>query len=253
MKWMLPIIAVATALFGDIYEVCSIKLMDKFREEGVLFIYDIDNTLITLDQMLGTDQWFLSRLDQLKKEMKDPQKALNKALTEWTAVQCISKVREVEEGSSAMIKSQQEDGVMCMALTTRGLAISDRTVDQIHFIGVDFTVTAPFKGNLVFHTTDTIIYKDGILFNSATHKGDALVEFFRQIDFIPKKVVFINDKHKHLASVEEGCNRLGIPFVGLRVNYLDKVVASFDPQIAKVQADTFFNILSDAQAALMIK
>jgi len=253
MKWIAPLLAITSILFGDIYEVCSIKEMDKFREEGVLLLYDIDNTLITLDQTLGTDQWFVPRFAQLQKELGDSRQALNKALTEWTAVQCISKVHEVENGASAMIKSQQEDGVMCMALTTRGLAISERTVDQLHSIGVDFTVTAPLKGNLVFHTTDTIIYRDGILFNSGTHKGDALVEFFHQIGFIPKKLVFINDKYKHLTSVEEGCNRLGIPIVGLRVNFLDEVVNAFNPEVANVQADRFFNILSDEQAAAMIK
>ncbi len=253
MKKMFLIMALASTLFADIYEVSSIKEMDKYREEGVLFLYDIDNTLVTLDQMLGTDQWFCYRLNQLIAETKNTQEALDKALAEWTSIQYISKIHEVEKGSSEMIKSQQEEGMMCIGFTTRGLSLSHCAVSQLNSIGIDFTTTAPMKHDLLFLTSQSIIFRHGVLFTAGTHKGTALVEFLNQMNFTPKKIVFINDKHKDLAQVEEGCNTLGIPFIGLRYNYLDKVVAAFDPEIAKIQGDKFFNILSDAEALSMIR
>lgn len=253
MKMMFFIMALASAVFADIYEVSSIKEMDKYREEGVLFLYDIDNTLVTLDQMLGSDQWFVYRFNELIAEMNNTQEALDKALAEWTSVQYISKIHEVEKGSSQMIKSQQESGVMCIGFTTRGLTLSHCALSQLNSIGIDFTLSAPVKHDLLFLTSQSIIFRHGVLFTAGTHKGTTLIEFLNQMNFTPTKVVFINDKHKDLTQVEEGCNRLGIPFIGLRYNYLDEEVAAFDPEIAKLQGDKFFNIMSNEQALRLKK
>ena len=251
MKKIFFLMAIASTLFAAIYEVDSIKEMDKYREEGVLFLYDIDNTLVTLNQTLGTDQWFCYRFNQLLAEMDNIQDALDKALAEWTSIQYISKIHEVEKGSSEIIKSQQEDGIMCIGFTTRGLTLSHCAVSQLNSIGIDFTATAPVKHDLLFLTSQSIIFRHGVLFTAGTHKGTTLIEFLNQMNFSPKKIVFINDKHKDLAQVEEGCNILGIPFIGLRYNYLDNVVKAFDPEIAKLQWDKFFNILSDDEAVSM--
>lgn len=205
MKSLLFITLYASFLFSDIYEVNSIKEMDKYKGKNVLFLYDIDNTLFTLDQMLGTDQWFLYRVNQLKNEINNDQEALNKALAEWASVQLISNVREVEKGSSEVIKAQQEDGIICIGFTTRDLTMSNCTIRQLNSIGINFRITSPIKQDLFFVTSQSILFKDGVLFCSATHKGDVLIEFLHRINFIPKKIVFINDKYKHLASVEEGC------------------------------------------------
>ncbi len=253
MKSIILFFFATCSLCADIYEVDSIKEMDKYKEEGVLFLYDIDNTLITLKQTLGTDQWFYYRFGQLKKVLGDDAKALERALSEWTSIQYISEIAEVEKGSSEIIKNQQNEGVCCIGFTTRGLTLSHCTLSQLNSIGIDFSKSAPSKEDLFFQTTQNIIFRHGVLFTSGTNKGKALAGFLSRIEFKPKKIVFINDKHTHLADVEKGCEELGIPFIGLRYNYLDAVVEGFNPKIADIQGKRLFTLLSDEEAQAMIK
>jgi histidinol phosphatase-like enzyme len=233
-----------------IIEVSSIAAMDQYKEDGVLFLYDIDNTLVKLTQMLGSDQWFYHRYQTLVNEMDSKQEALDKALAEWTSIQYISKIHEVEEGSSAIIKAQQKQGVTLIGFTTRGLALSRCTTRQLKSIGIDFSHTAPTKDDMFFRNTQSIIFREGVLFTSGTHKGKTLCTFLEKLNIKPSKIVFINDKATHLSQVEEACEEMGIPFIGLRYNYLDEEVARFDSKIADKQFERFCKIMTDDEAAL---
>ncbi|MCH9617499.1 MAG: hypothetical protein SP4CHLAM5_09270 [Chlamydiia bacterium] len=239
------------SLRASVIEVSSIQSMNEYKEDGVLFLYDIDNTLIKLAQMAGSDQWFYHRLQTLVKEMDCKQEALDKALAEWTSIQYISKIYEVEEGSSEIIKAQQGEGITLIGFTTRGMALSRATTRQLNSIGIDFSHTAPTKDDLFFKNTQSIIFRQGVLFTAGTHKGNTLCTFLEKLNIKPSKIVFINDKETHLRQVEESCKEMGIAFIGLRYNYLDEEVAGFNPKIADKQFERFCKIMSDDEAAAL--
>jgi hypothetical protein len=97
-----------------------------------------------------------------------------------------------------------------------------------------------------------VLYHEGILFTAATDKGEALRKYINTIGYIPKSVMFINDKYSHIVPVAEFCEGANIPFIGLRYAYLDEKVANFPRQVALVQFYNFGRILTDEAAKRFI-
>jgi len=228
---------------AEIIESNTLEDMNKYKEEGVLFLYDIDNTLVSLKQDLGCDQWFQHRLKKNLSRIEDRQQALDKTLCEWAGIQLISEVEHIEPGSDEIIKKQQEEKVMMMGFTTRGVTMSRLTILQLKELGIDFTNSAFLDHDYLFLQDQSIIYRNGVLFTAATHKGTTLFAFLDKFGVKPKKIVFINDKWSNLRAVEETCEERNVPFIGLRYGYQDKRVKAFDSELADKQLDEIKSIL----------
>jgi hypothetical protein len=253
MKYFFIVISCMSVCFANILEVSSISSMDSYKEDGVLFLYDIDNTLIHLDQMFGSDEWFFHRFSTLQKEGKAKEEALDIALCELISAHYASKVSEVEKGSFEIIKRQQRENIMLIGFTTRDHSLARITQRQLKSLGFYMGVSAPKQTQVFIKDDNCIFYQEGVLYTSGTHKGQALFTFLKMSNVYPKAIVFINDRRQNLEQVEETCIQKGVPFVGLRYNFLDKKAKVYNPEIAQVQRDSFFNILSDEQAFLKIK
>lgn len=235
-------------LYGEIIEIQTVDEMLPFLEEETLFIFDIDNTIMEPTQTLGSDQWFYHRKDQYLKKGYSPQEALESALAEWMSVQNLTRVKLVEEKIAAIIASLQHEKKGLIGLTTRGLGLATRTIEQLHSLKVDLSLAAPISKEFLLKEPRGVLYRKGILFTAGAHKGKALATFLAEMEELPKKILFINDKRSHIAEVEEACLALNIPFVGLRYGYLDEKVAGFSPQLAEIQWSHFGKILSDEEA-----
>ncbi len=235
-------------LSATIIESKTIQDVEKYRSEGTLIIYDLDNTLIEPVQLLGSDQWFYYRLNQLIEKLSDKEKALRKALSEWIAAQTVSKIKIVEEGTAEMIASQQAEGVKLMGLTTRDGLMAHCTLLQLEDLGIDLAKGTFQKENLYFDSEKTNFFTGGVLFTSGSHKGRALRKFLALVGYEPKRVLFINDKYQNLKEVADVCYEEGIEFLGLRYGYLDQKIAQFNADIAEIQGLNFGYILSDEEA-----
>lgn len=97
-------------------------------------------------------------------------------------------------------------------------------VDSLHKLGIDFTRSAPYKDDIVFsdlpaYRNNFSVYTGGILFANGTmnKKGDVLLAFFDKADYMPKKVIFVDDREENLTNVEAALQRadLGIDYVGV--------------------------------------
>jgi len=240
-------------LSGVIIETKNIFDIETHKDEDTLIIYDIDNTLIEPQQTLGSDQWFSHHFFELKKHLKNEEAALEKALSHWLAIQTLSTMKEVQEGTAQLIKKQQNENSLVMGLTTRNYAFSNCTFDQLRSLGIDLSKTAPNKKDHYFKKERMVAALKGILFTSGTHKGDALFAYLDKIKYYPKKIVFINDKKSHLIPVEESCNERNIPFVGLRYGYVDEKVENYNKHVAAIQIQHFGNLLSDDEALALLE
>ena len=67
------------------------------------------------------------------------------------------------------------------------------------------------------------MFMKGIVFTSSLSKGKAFEAFLKHAQFIPKKVIFIDDKKKHLESVQEAALRNRIQFMGIEYTAIDHV------------------------------
>lgn len=59
------------------------------------------------------------------------------------------------------------------------------------------------------------LFKGGILFASALPKGEVLKAFFSYFQFKPTKIIFVDDKRRHVESVEKAAKDLHVQFKGI--------------------------------------
>lgn len=236
---------------GKIVEAPHFKDVVNYLSPSTLLVVDIDDTLLLPAQTLGTDVWFIYRLNQLKAQGNTPEAALDKALGEWEGIRNLTAIRIVEEGTDDILRDLQSKGVLVMGLTTQGLGLASRTVEQLKALKINLSATAPSSEEIFFFNNGHgVIFRRGILFTSGTKKGAALKTLLDQIGFKPERIVFINDKHTHLKDVEEDIQEAGIEFVGLRYSHEDQRIAQFNKDVAEIQwnESTFSHILSDQEA-----
>lgn len=242
-----------SCLQAEIIEVNEINQLKTYAKPGRLIIFDIDNTLMETAQFLGSDTWFHHRIGFHKQAGMNANDALEKALSEWMAVQNVTDVVLVEDEAEEIVRGLQENGYTVMGLTTRGLGLCMRTIEQLNRLSVDLSKTPPSHREIHFMNPIGVLFRKGILFTAGTHKGQALFKLLDQVDYQPKEIVFINDKASHLRQVEITCEQRGIPFIGLRYGYLDPKLKRYDDTIADVQFKRFGRILSNEEASKRLK
>ena len=242
-------------LCGEIVEVSRFDEIKSYVDKETLVLLDIDDTLLIPTQTLGTDVWFMDRLKNHAENGKSKEEALDKALAEWEAVRHLTNVKLVETTTDSVVRELQDHQIAVMGLTTQGLALATRTVNQLKSLSIDLVRTAPCEKEHFIFNEQSILYRRGILFTSGTPKGVALMKLLKKIDYHPKKIVFINDKKTHLMDVETTVLEHGIAFTGLRYNYSDDRVSHYNKQLADIQwkHSTFESIISDSAALELLK
>ena len=186
--------------------------------------------------------------------------ALEKALAEWEAIRHLTEVKIVEEGTEEVVSQVQKMGIPVMALTTQGLALTTRTLQQLATLKIDMEKAAPSNEEYYFLNpspyggTQGVIYRKGVLFTAGSKKGAALKTLLEHLNLKPKHIVFINDKESHLKDVEEDMEKMGIHFTGLRYSIGDERVKSFDPRLTDIQwkHSTLGHLLSDQEALRLL-
>jgi len=147
----------------------------------------------------------------------------------------------VETTTPSVVKQLHEKNIPTLALTARSLHIADRTLDQLANMGIHLSIPH-IQQKEMFLTLPTHIpsmYKQGILFSGSNNKGDVLLEFFKEANYYPKMVIFVDDKRKYLEQVEKTLETKAIPFIGVRYGGCDERVKNFDPIEAEYELAQF--------------
>lgn len=244
-----------SGLFAEIIEVAHFQEIENYLSNEMLVVFDIDDTLLIPTQTLGTDVWFRYRVEQHLKKNHSYKIAFEKALAEWEAIRHLTEVKIVETGSQKIIAKMQDQNIPIIGLTTQGLALATRTVQQLLSLEVDLSKTAPSKKDHYFINQQGVLFRHGILFTAGTNKGIALLTLCDLIDIHPKKILFINDKESHLKEVEAVVLANEISFIGLRYNFRDEEINNFSEEIATIQwkYSTFDHLLTDEEAKNLLK
>lgn len=250
-SFVIVLCASSASLKAQIIEVHHFGELVKHATLDTLILLDIDDTLIIPEQMVGCDDWFMLRIKNYLGVGFDKTEALEKTLAEWEAVRHITKMKIVEKGTESIVAKLQQTGYHVMGLTTQGLALATRTVQQLKENNIDLSIAAPSKDD--FYVTvngHSVLYRKGILFTSGQDKGQAFFAFCDNFGLVPKRVVFINDKASHLREVEPVAEKRGVDFVGLRYGYSDIHKSRFKPEIAEIQFShsSFAKIMTDKEA-----
>jgi phosphoglycolate phosphatase-like HAD superfamily hydrolase len=204
------------------------------HEKDTLVIFDIDNTLAAPKGALGSDEWFNYLIKEKIKEGFSLIDSLHLQLPTYFYAQFNVPMVLMEEGIPAFLAELKLKGVEYMSLTTRSLYLANRTVDQLHNIGISFSLAEKIK-DFPLSLPVPSIFKNGILFSGSNGKGDALICFFDSVNYHPKKVIFIDDKHENLLSVERALLKRQVEFIGIRYSGADEKVKNFNPEQAERQ------------------
>lgn len=259
MKKVLAVLlffSLTSSIFAKIEEFAHFQDLPKYVKKETLVILDVDDTLLITEQMLGCDEWFISRWSHHKNEVGNADIALDKALAEWEAVRHITRMEIVEAGSEKIVENLQAQGITVMGLTSQGLALATRTRLQLLDQKIDFLKTAPASKDHYFQVANHgVLYRHGILFTSGRNKGVAFLQLIDDLGIKPKEVVFVNDKESHLKEIETALEKRAIPFLGLRYSYSDAKKKAYRPEVAEYQFShsTFKHIVSDQEAFAKLK
>jgi hypothetical protein len=256
MKLIISLLLLFTVhVSAVIIEAPHFKTLLNHIDKDTLILLDIDDTLLIPNQMLGCDEWFIHRMDELHALGMPKGQALEKTIAEWESIRHITDMHIVEEGNDIIVQRLQDEGYSVMGLTTQGIALATRTHQQLNVNNFDLTRSAPNADGVYFSLQGHgVLYRNGVLFTSGRHKGKALLNLLKAWDLKPKHVVFINDKESHLKEVQESLENQGIAFTGLRYAFSDQKKSEFNWQIASYQFNhsSFQKIISDVEAALEI-
>jgi len=246
---LLCALSVSTHLQSETIEITNMSEIHRYLKPETLIVFDIDNTLLETAQQLGSDQWFYHQLESYLESGMLLNCALTRVLAEWHSIQFLTKVKIVEEGTDKVIRNLQAEGFKMIGLTTRSLEVSQCTSNQLKTLKIDLTkATISEIDQFFINSGRGVLFHEGILFTAASHKGNAFFKFLNQIGYTPSHVVFINDKATHIREIEEICEDLEVPFIGLRYGFLDEKVKNYQKNIAEIQYKYFNHILTDDEA-----
>lgn len=249
-KILLPVLFFAQAS-ASIIQCQRLYEILPLIEEDTLVVFNINNVLTTSYQDAGSTPWAEEQIQKLIKDkhLSKPH-ATNLFIPLWHEILVFTDVELFDPDAEYIVNYLQKHGVKTIALTNRYTEMAYSTHRNLRSVGIDFSKNTP---HLEDCWIDGIVspskYIGGILFNGLINfKGDTLVAFLKQINYTPKKLIYIEDKLNHLSQVEECVSSLSIPFIGVHFGALELQRKAYKPEFAALQVKYHYDILDDASA-----
>ncbi|MFZ0565368.1 MAG: DUF2608 domain-containing protein [Chlamydiales bacterium] len=237
----------ASSVFGKIIEANSLEEVKKWvgcPDAKTLVIFDVDLTLIT--PLCPAYQYnnvvcYKSVLSRMGWSEDEKKVAINLADLSY-------KIKLVEPGSVVFIHSLQQQKIPTIALTSvmtgelgKIKDVLSRRKQQLLLFDIDFSKTAPYLPRFQLDNLAPFLgtYPEGasgIICANNQPKGAVLKSFLKLIDWMPEKVVLIDDMIENLESMEKSTQNLGIDFTG--IHYLAKKYLVDGP----IDADAFYSL-----------
>jgi hypothetical protein len=258
VDWSGQKIAALDAETGDLADVAAdaLALSQSTGKDQLLVVFDIDNTILAMEQGLGTDQWYewqkeLSTSDQCNKMNVGNRFAVQGALYFASAM------RPTQADAASQVRNIQDSGVQVIALTSRGEDYRLQTFRELRRNGYNFTYTAigpaggyeqsfvPVEGGRMSR------YEDGVFMTAGQHKGDMLQALLQKTGAaLPVVIVMTDDKQQNLDAVKETFGALNVPVRAWRYTGEDENVENFDPERAHAEWKSIEAALRQVQQVL---
>jgi hypothetical protein len=216
----------------------ALSLSEELGKDQVLVVFDIDNTLLAMEQGLGSDQWYDWQKD-LQRE--DP---CNGALVEdrlavQGALYFASAMRLTQPDAPEWVGRLQDQGIKVIALTSRGSSFRLQTFRELRRNGFSFYSSAigPMQGYAEEFVpaggSRPARYEDGVFLTAGQHKGAMLKALLDKTgSAYPAVIVMADDKERNLQAVLETFEDEETKVHAWRYGREDEAVALFDGQEA---------------------
>jgi len=218
----------------------ALDLAKTYGGEQILVVFDIDNTLLAMEQGLGSDQWYYW---QKALEEDDPCSPLlvGDRLEVQGALYFASAMRPTQPSAAEQVARLQQAGLKVIVLTARGPGFKLSTFRELKRNGMNFWPNAwppqagfgePFipEGG-----SRHALYEDGVLFAAGQDKGLTLKTMLDKAGLpYPKLIIMTDDKQSNLNQVMQAFSWTGTRVQAWRYTREDATVAAFDPDQAAV-------------------
>lgn len=216
-------------------------LARQVGKQNVLMVFDIDNTLLAMEQGLGADQWYDWQKELNDSDRCNPQNVGNRFAAQG-AIYFASAMRPTQADGASVVKAIQDQGIRVIALTSRGQDYRLQTFRELRRNNFDFTFSAigPAGGYAEPFTPvengRLSRYEDGVFLTAGQHKGDMLQALLSKTGTpLPEVVVMADDKQANLDAIKQTFGSLQIPVHAWRYTGEDENVRNFDSQKAAGQ------------------
>ena len=214
------------------------------RNSDTLYIFDFDNTLMAMQQELGSDQWYNWQSELIQKN--DKKYAVAKTKGELFDIQyklfALGKMRPVEPETAQIVKSLQKNGYKVIILTSRGSEYRTDTEKELTSLDLNFIDSAigPRGGILEPYLPDLIsnprlvTYQNGILMGSGQDKGLLIRDLLEKTGYKPNKIIFIDDTPKNITNVDKEFDKSELQVHVVQYDAELKNVKKFEKDKSKV-------------------
>ena len=230
--WVSVVRASEITASDDFRDVASAvaRYADEFGPERVLLVLDIDNTLLAMNQDLGSDQWFEWQKHLLDHEPRSQHLVADKfegLLEAQGLLYNLGRMHPPQPDLPRIINRLQTRGIHTLVLTSRGDEFRIATQRELERNGYDFSATAlPVEGlprgtylpydleNLegdgldkkdvaAFGLTEPrpVSYENGIYMTAGQPKGAMLLAILHYADLDIRAIVYADDHIRHVAYV----------------------------------------------------
>jgi hypothetical protein len=234
----------------------ALDLASQTGKENILVVFDIDNTLLAMEQGLGADQWYDWQKHLSKEDVCNPQNVGNRFAVQG-AMYFSSAMRPTQQDAADQVKAIQANGIPVFALTSRGPEYRLQTFRELRRNGYSFVHSSigPDGGyeGLFIPVQDGRFsrYEDGVFLTAGQHKGQMLLSLLEKTGTrVPTVIVMIDDKQKNLDAVKETFSALNIPVRAWRYTGEDENVRNFDTDQANAQWKSIEPALRQIQQVL---
>jgi hypothetical protein len=187
----------------------ALQLAGLFGPRQVLVVYDIDNTLLAMEQGLGSDQWYYWQ-KALAAEQPCSPLLVGDRLKAQGALYFASAMRPTQADAAVQVKRLQDAGLTVVAVTSRGPEFSLQTFRELRRNGISFWPSAlpPARGFpepfIPEGGTLPAIYQDGVFLTAGQDKGVMLTALLDKSGIAPPKVIIVaDDKAENLQAIME--------------------------------------------------
>lgn len=230
---------ITLSLNADTLEASTMK--EVFDAAGeidpqTLIVFDVDETLTTSENPIFQRPNILKNRHLYKDALKilsGEQKTLFQSLSLTTADSSL-----IEPSIPGLISRAQKQGAKAIALTAalpktlNGIDLVAWRQGELKRLGIDFSASfsklQPFtlsQLNPMYHSYPT--YSEGVIYanGSKNSKGEVLGAFLDTVDFVPSKIVFVDDKVENVIAVSEEMQKKQIPVIAIKYTGAKRVKA----------------------------
>jgi hypothetical protein len=223
------------------------KLVEE-ADKDTLVLWDVDQTLLTPNDAILKPKWE-KRLDQWLGGKKFIVDESGKTRYVFREILMSAPHSLLEERSVSFIQSLQIREIPTIAFSAApGGKIGkidsfvDWRIDELNRFGFDFsssfagveTLQLPKDADIEYPP----IYKSGVLITSLHDKGPVLLNFFKKLNWTPKKVIFIDDQMGNIESVVQSLEGV-TEAIGIHYTAASVLPSDLDEEVAKEQVTHF--------------